>query len=108
MARLDGTPFDAKGCGWMRKQDLIRAIAQETSRTESQVTPVVNALFRAIQDALSGGDEVAISGFGTFRVVDRPAREGRNPHTKQPMKIGPGKSPAFRPGAALKRAVGES
>jgi DNA-binding protein HU-beta len=92
----------------MRKQDLIRAIAEETSRAESQVAPIVNALFLTIQDALAEGDEVAISGFGTFRVVDRPARDGRNPHTKKPMKIGPGKSPAFRPGAALKRAVGGS
>jgi DNA-binding protein HU-beta len=65
----------------------------------------VNAVFDAIERALADGDEVALSGFGTFRVVERPAREGRNPQTGQPMKIGPGKSPAFRPGAGLKRAV---
>jgi DNA-binding protein HU-beta len=91
----------------MRKQDLIRAVAKETGRAESQVTPVVNAVFESIERALAGGDEVAISGFGTFRVVERPAREGRNPQTGQPMKIGPGRSPAFRPGAALKRSVGD-
>jgi DNA-binding protein HU-beta len=91
----------------MRKQDLIRAVAKETSRPESQVGPMVNAVFNIIQQALADGDEVAISGFGTFRVVDRPARQGRNPQTRQPMMIGPGRSPAFRPGAALKRAVGE-
>ena len=91
----------------MRKQDLIRAVARETGRAESQVTPVVNAVFDSIERALAGGDEVAISGFGTFRVVERPAREGRNPQTGQPMKIGPGRSPAFRPGAALKRSVGD-
>jgi DNA-binding protein HU-beta len=91
----------------MRKQDLIRAVARETSKPESQITPVVNAVFDTIQRTLAEGDEVAISGFGTFRVVERPAREGRNPQTGQPMKIGPGRSPAFRPGAALKRAVGD-
>ncbi len=91
----------------MRKQDLIRAVAKETSKAESQVGPVVNAVFDTIQQTLADGDEVAISGFGTFRVVERPAREGRNPQTGQPMKIGPGRSPAFRPGAALKRAVGD-
>lgn len=92
----------------MRKQDIIRAVAKSTGRPESQVTPVVNGVFDTIQQALADGDEVAISGFGTFRVVDRPAREGRNPQTGDPMMIGPGRSPAFRPGAALKRAVGDT
>jgi DNA-binding protein HU-beta len=92
----------------MRKQDLIRAVAKQTGKPESQITPIVNAVFDVIQDALAEGDEVAISGFGTFRVVERPAREGRNPQTGQPMLIGAGKSPAFRPGAALKRAVGDT
>jgi len=91
----------------MRKQDLIRAVARETSKPESQIGPVVSAVFATIQQALAEGNEVAISGFGTFRVVERPAREGRNPQTGKPMTIGPGKSPAFRPGAALKRAVGD-
>ena len=91
----------------MRKQDLIRAVARDTSKPEAQVSEVVNSVFATIQQALADGDEVAISGFGTFRVVERPAREGRNPQTGRPMMIGPGRSPAFRPGAALKRAVGD-
>jgi len=91
----------------MRKQDLIRAVARESSKSESQIADVVNSVFVTIQQALADGDEVAISGFGTFRVVERPAREGRNPQTGKPMMIGPGRSPAFRPGAALKRAVGD-
>ena len=91
----------------MRKQDLIRAVARDTSKPETQISDVVNSVFATIQQALADGDEVAISGFGTFRVVERPAREGRNPQTGRPMMIGPGRSPAFRPGAALKRAVGD-
>jgi DNA-binding protein HU-beta len=90
----------------MRKQDLIRTVARETAMPETKVTSVINSVFDSIENALADGDEVAISGFGTFRVVERTAREGRNPKTKEPMMIGPGKSPAFRPGAALKRAVG--
>ena len=54
---------------------------------------------------LAQGDEVAISGFGTFRVAARPAREGRNPQTGEPMKIRAGKTPRFTPGASLKRTV---
>jgi DNA-binding protein HU-beta len=91
----------------MRKQDLVRAVAQEAKLTEAQASAAVNALFGAIQSALADGDEVTISGFGSFRVVERAAREGRNPQTNQPMTIPARKSPAFRPGTQLKRAVGD-
>jgi DNA-binding protein HU-beta len=92
----------------MRKQDLIRAVAKKTSRPENQVGPVVDALFNTIQDALADGDEVAISGFGSFRVVERPARKGRNPQTREEITIGPRRTPAFRAGASLKRSVGDT
>jgi DNA-binding protein HU-beta len=91
----------------MRKQELVRAVAQETSQTEAQASAAVNAVFRTIQEALARGDEVNISGFGAFRVTERSARQGRNPRTGGPMTIGPRKSPAFRAGSQLKRAVGD-
>ena len=73
--------------------------------SEAQATAAVNAVIGTIQDALAGGDEVNISGFGAFRVVERASREGRNPRTGTTMTIGPRKSPAFRAGSQLKRAV---
>jgi DNA-binding protein HU-beta len=92
----------------MRKQDLIREVAHQAQLPESRVTPIVNAVFQTIQNALANGDEVAISGFGTFRVVERPARVGRNPQTREEIRIGPRKTPVFRAGASLKRAVGDT
>ena len=89
----------------MRKQDLIRTIARQTSQPESHVSTVVNAVFDTIESSLAAGNEVAISGFGAFRVVDRPARPGRSPRTGGPIRIGARKSPVFRPGARLKRSV---
>ena len=89
----------------MRKQDLIRAVAQESKLSDSQATTAVNAVIRAIQNALASGEEVNISGFGAFRVVERAQREGRNPRTGTAMTIGPRRSPAFRAGSQLKRAV---
>ena len=89
----------------MRKQDLVRAVAQETKLSESQATTAVNAVIRSIQNALASGEEVNISGFGAFRVVERAQREGRNPRTGGAMTIGPRRSPAFRAGTQLKRAV---
>lgn len=89
----------------MRKPELIAAVAAKTGLPESKVADAVNAMLGTIQDVLAEGDEVSISGFGTFRVASRPARDGRNPQTGAPMKIKAGKTPRFTPGAALKRAV---
>ncbi len=91
----------------MRKQDLVRAVATETSTSEAQASASINAVFGAIQNALADGDEVTVSGFGSFRVVERAAREGRNPQTGATMQIAARKSPTFRPGTQLKRAVGD-
>ena len=89
----------------MRKQDLVRAVADTTETSEAQSTKAVNAVFDAIEAALAKGDEVTVSGFGSFKVVERSARSGRNPQTGEPMTIAARKSPVFRPGTQLKRAV---
>lgn len=90
----------------MRKSDLIKAVSQKVQQPESQVSGVVNATFDAIQEALASGDEVTLTGFGTFRISERGSREGRNPQTGQRITIPSRKSPSFKPGTQLKRAVG--
>jgi DNA-binding protein HU-beta len=89
----------------MRKSDLVKAVATDVNQPETQVTAVVNATFNAIQDALAKGDEVALTGFGTFRISERGSREGRNPQTGERITIPSRKSPSFKPGTQLKRAV---
>jgi DNA-binding protein HU-beta len=89
----------------MRKSDLVKAVAAEIKQPETQVSAVVNATFNAIQDALASGDEVALTGFGTFRISERGSREGRNPQTGERITIPSRKSPSFKPGTQLKRAV---
>jgi DNA-binding protein HU-beta len=65
----------------------------------------VNAFLGAIQDSLARNDEVSISGFGNFKVVERAGREGRNPRTGETMMIAARRSPTFKPGTQLKRTV---
>lgn len=89
----------------MRKQDLVNVVKEKSGLSESASGEVVNEMFSAIEDALKGGDEVTISGFGSFKVVERSSRQGRNPQTGEPMTIAARKSPVFRPGTQLKRAV---
>lgn len=90
----------------MRKSDLVKMVSQQVKQPETQVSAVVNATFNAIQSALANGDEVALTGFGTFRISERGAREGRNPQTGERITIPSRKSPSFKPGTQLKRAVG--
>ena len=89
----------------MRKQDLVKSVAQRTKQPESQVLSVVNTTFDSIRDALAAGEEVTITGFGSFRISERGAREGRNPQTGERITIASRRSPSFRPGTQLKRAV---
>lgn len=89
----------------MRKSDLIRAVARKVQQPESHVTATVNATFESIREALATGDEVAITGFGTFRISERGSREGRNPQTGERITIPSRRSPSFKPGTQLKRAV---
>lgn len=90
----------------MRKSDLVKAVARKVQQPESQVSTIVNATFDSIREALASGDEVAITGFGTFRISERGAREGRNPQTGERIMIPSRRSPSFKPGTQLKRAVG--
>ena len=89
----------------MRKQDLVKAVARDAKLTDAQAGAAVNAVVDAIQGALANGEEVTISGFGSFRVVERAAREGRNPRTGEMMNIAARRSPTFKPGTQLKRMV---
>ena len=59
----------------------------------------------AITEALAAGDKVQLVGFGSFEIRARAARIGRNPKTKEEIKIPASKVPAFKPGKALKDAV---
>ncbi|WP_408065665.1 HU family DNA-binding protein [Bathymodiolus septemdierum thioautotrophic gill symbiont] len=89
----------------MNKSDLIDAIASATDLSKADAGRALNATTDAISGALSKGDSVAITGFGSFLVRDRAARTGRNPQTGATIQIKASKNPAFKAGKALKEAV---
>ncbi len=89
----------------MRKQDLIKEVANGADLSEAQATKAVNAFLDAIQNSLARNDEIQLSGFGSFKVVERASREGRNPRTGETMQIAARRSPTFKPGTQLKRSV---
>ena len=89
----------------MNKNELIAAVADKTSISKGDATAAVEAVFDVITGALKEGDEVRVVGFGTFVVTQRKVGKGRNPQTGEEMTIKARKSPVFRPGTQLKRAV---
>ena len=89
----------------MKKDGLVEAVMEAAGlETKKSAQMAVEAIFETITKALSKGEEVAISGFGVFRVMKRAARMGVNPKTGEKIQIAASIKPKFRAGKALKEA----
>lgn len=88
----------------MNKAEMIDEMAK-VLKTKKEAQAVVESLLKNISLALKKKEDVTLTGFGTFKVVKRPARKGRNPQTGEPIKIKASKKIKFVPGKALKEAV---
>ena len=89
----------------MNKSDIVAKVAAETGMSQSALDMALGKVFKTISDSLAGGEDVALSGFGSFTVRSRKERQGRNPATGQPMTIPASKSVGFKAAKALKDAV---
>jgi len=90
----------------MNKKGLVEAVMKAAEiETKAAAERAVDGLFDTIVKTLGRGEEVAIAGFGTFRVYKRAAREGRNPKTGEKIQIKASVKPKFRAGKRLKEAV---
>lgn len=85
----------------MNKTDLVNKIAENAGLTKADAKKALDATLEAVANALVEGDKVALLGFGTFSVNERPARTGVNPATKQKMEIAAKKVVKFKAGAEL-------
>jgi nucleoid DNA-binding protein len=88
----------------MNKADLINEVGKVVS-TRKEAQGAVDCILDTITKALKKGDAVTLVGFGTFKVVKRKARKGRNPQTGAEIKISASKAPKFVAGKALKDAL---
>jgi DNA-binding protein HU-beta len=89
----------------MNKSELIDVIASESGLSKADAARALNATTDAITNAMSSGDGVQLTGFGSFVVRDRAARTGRNPQTGAAIQIAASKVAAFKAGKNLKEAV---
>lgn len=89
----------------MNKAELIAAVAENADMTKKDAEKAVKAFIDVVTEELKKGEKVQVVGFGTFEVVERAAREGRNLHTGAPLMIAASKAPKFKAGKALKDAL---
>ena len=89
----------------MNKTELVNAIAQNAGLTKADAKKALDATLDAVAGALVGGDKVALLGFGTFSVNERPAREGINPATKEKITIPAKNVIKFKAGSELANSV---
>ena len=89
----------------MIKSHLVAHVAAVAGLPTGRTGAAVDAVFEAIEAALRRGEEVTLLGFGSFSVMERPARPGRNPMTGASIEIPAGRTMKFRPGKALKAVV---
>ena len=89
----------------MNKTDLVEKIAAGAGLSKVDAKKALNAAIDAVKEALIAGDKVALVGFGTFSVNERPAREGINPATKAKINIAAKKVAKFKAGVELGDAL---
>lgn len=89
----------------MNKTELIETMCKKAEISKKDAEKALTAFTNIVADALVDGDKVQLVGFGTFEVVERAERQGRNPATGEVITIAASKSPKFKAGKALKDAV---
>ncbi len=89
----------------MNKTEFVDAVAEKADVQKSDAAKVIDSMVDVIGDALNGGDQVTLIGFGTFLVSKREARKGRNPRTGEEIQIAASNVPRFKPGKALKDSI---
>lgn len=89
----------------MNKTELIAVLANEAKVTQKVAEEVLRAFTNSVSETLQKGEKVVVTGFGTFEVRHRVARQGKNPRTGQPITVPAQNTPAFRAGKLLKAAV---
>ncbi|HJT88541.1 MAG TPA: HU family DNA-binding protein [Bryobacteraceae bacterium] len=92
----------------MNKKDLIGKIASDAQLTRAQAARALDAFLNGIQSGLRQGDRVTISGFGSFGVLHKKARQVRNPRNGKAIEIAAKRVPRFAPGNELKSAIDQS
>ena len=89
----------------MTKHDLVALLATKAGVTKKQAGTMLESFMDAVMAALKKGDSLTLTGFGTFKVSKRAARQGVNPRTRQKISIPAMKVPSFKAGKKFREVV---
>ena len=89
----------------MTKAELVSKIAKDAKISKASAEKALNSLTNNVTNTLKKGGKITLTGFGTFSVVERKARKGRNPQTGKDISIPATKVAKFKAGKNLKGAV---
>ena len=89
----------------MKKTELVAKVAAAAGTDEKTAGKVINAFTDTVASELAKGEKVQLTGFGTFEVLERPERTGRNPFNNEEITIAASKAPRFKAGKSLKDKV---
>jgi DNA-binding protein HU-beta len=89
----------------MNKANLVEKVQGVLGGTKADAERAVDTVFDSITDAMKGGQEVSVAGFGIFAAKKRAARTARNPRTGESVQVPEMNVPKFRAAKALKEAV---
>ena len=92
----------------MNKQDLINVASEKSGQTKKMTAEFIDAFVAVASEAMANGDDVKLVGFGTFSVVERAERSGRNPRSGETMTIPAKKAVKFKAGKELKEMVAKA
>ena len=89
----------------MNKLELVNAMAEKSGLSKKDCAKALDAFTESVEDTLKAGEKISLVGFGTFEPKSYPEREGRNPRTKEIVKIAARTGLTFKAGKALKDAL---
>ena len=91
----------------LKKAGIVKSIHDQLGLPKDRSTDIFESVLEIIKQSLVKGEEVKISGFGKFYVIDKKARNGRNPHTGEPMIIEPRRIVSFRYSSRARRRIND-
>ncbi len=89
----------------MKKQEFVKAVSEKTKISQKEISLVIKSVFENINALLSEGGKIQFKNFGTFKVIKRKAKVGRNPINGDKVNIPAQKVPKFVASKTLKNAV---
>ena len=89
----------------LTKENIINQVYESTQLPKNRARDVVETTLELIKSTLAGGDDLLVSGFGKFMVKDKKARRGRNPQTREDLRLRARRVVVFKTSGVLRRSI---